>query len=393
MKKKKLAIFVNSLARGGAEKVVFLLAKELQDEFDIHLLVFNTEVISFDLPPGIKVVQAGSPGNTGKTAGLLNIFKYARKVKKYLQDKEIPVMLSFLSRPNFTAGVVKMLGWKGSTIISERTMTSIYYSSKTLSGRIGRFLVKHLYRRANLIITNSKLNEQDLKTSFGLKNSIITIYNPIDTAEIELARRGLTIAEKKPGDDFVFCNVGRYDYYKNQSLLLRAFAGVTGKVRLVIVGKDVPEKLAPLCAALKLQDKVQLVDVQHNVFPYLLSADAFVLSSVMEGFPNVLLEALSCSLPVISTDCRSGPREILAPGTAYPAALSRVEEAAFGLLVQNDDATMLTAAMQQMAADPQLCKKYKDRAFERAGNFDIAIIVKAFRDTINGFYPAAAALG
>jgi N-acetylgalactosamine-N,N'-diacetylbacillosaminyl-diphospho-undecaprenol 4-alpha-N-acetylgalactosaminyltransferase len=391
MKKKKLAIFVNSLARGGAEKVVFLLAKELQEEFEIHLLVFSTDGIAFDLPAGIPVVQIGKAGNTGKAADLLKILRCARTVKKYLQDNEIRVMLSFLSRPNFTAGLVKMLGWKGSAIISERTMTSVYYSSKTMSGKIGRFLVKHLYKRANLIITNSKLNEQDLKTTFGLKNSITTIYNPIDIAEVEQAERAITAAEKdKRNDDFVFCNIGRYDYYKNQSLLLKAFAQVTGKMKLVIVGKDVPEKLSPLCAELQLGDRVQLIDLQRNIFPYLLQADAFVLSSVMEGFPNVLLEALSCSLPVISTDCWSGPREILAPGTDYPAAFNRVEEAEFGLLVNNNDAAMLAAAMQQMAADPALCKRYAGKAFERAKCFDITVIVKAFRETINSFYTGAA---
>jgi N-acetylgalactosamine-N,N'-diacetylbacillosaminyl-diphospho-undecaprenol 4-alpha-N-acetylgalactosaminyltransferase len=389
MKKKKLAIFVNTLARAGAEKVVFLLMKEFRNEFEIHLLVFNSEMILFDVPADIKIVQIGRPNDGSKIADFLKIFLYARKVKKYLLDNGIPVMLSFLSRPNFTAGVVKMLGWKGSVVISERTMTSEYYSSKTMSGKIGRLLVSVLYKKANLIIANSKLNEEDLKKTFGIKGKIITVYNPIDINEVKEARKEDAAEMIKNPDDFIFCNIGRYDYYKNHQLLLTAFAQLNNtRAKLVIIGKNVPQKLAPLREKLKLENSVQLIDVRQNIFPFLLSANAFVLSSIIEGFPNVLLEALASSLPVISTDCKSGPREILAPGTLYPGEFNTTEEAQFGLLVKNNDADMLAAAMDKMLTTPELCKKYTERAFARAQHFDIAIIVKEFRAALNGFYSA-----
>jgi N-acetylgalactosamine-N,N'-diacetylbacillosaminyl-diphospho-undecaprenol 4-alpha-N-acetylgalactosaminyltransferase len=386
MKKKKLAIFVNSLGRGGAEKVVFLLMQQLHQEYEIHLLVFDKTVIEFTLPPGIKMVQVGRFKNPLRAALVFNIFLYAPVVKKYLLANDIPVLMSFLSRTALTAGAVKLFGWKGSLVICERTMTSAYYSTKNLAGRTARFLIKRLYPRASLIITNSKLNKDDLQKTFGLANKIITIYNPVDIAEA-------IVAKPRPQDilpnngHFVFCNVGRCDYYKNQQLLLHAFAKIDNtSCRLLIIGKDVPLKLAPLCKKLKIEQKVQLLDLRLDIYPYLQSVNAFVLSSVIEGFPNVLLEALACSLPVVATDCLSGPREILAPGTAYPAAMEAAEEAEFGLLCKNNDADMLAAAMQKMADTPGLAQNYAAKAQARARCFDVNIFEQEFRNMLNPFY-------
>jgi N-acetylgalactosamine-N,N'-diacetylbacillosaminyl-diphospho-undecaprenol 4-alpha-N-acetylgalactosaminyltransferase len=386
MKKKKLAIFVNSLGRGGAEKVVFLLMQQLRQDYDIHLLVFDKSVIEFELPPGITIVQIGKFRNPLRAALVFNIFLYAPTVKKYLLANNIPVLMSFLSRTALTAGVVKLLGWKGSLVICERTMTSEYYSNKNLTGRTARFLIKRLYSRASLIITNSKLNRDDLKKTFGLKNKIITIYNPVDIREAVIAKQAPQDILPNNGH-FVFCNVGRCDYYKNQQLLLHAFAKMDNtNCSLMVIGKDVPLKLAPLCKKLQIENKVQLLDLRLDIYPYLQSANAFVLSSVTEGFPNVLLEALACSLPVVSTDCRSGPREILAPGTTYPAVMEAVEEAEFGLLCKNNDADMLAMAMQKMADNPALAKNYAASAPARARCFDVNIFEQEFRDMLTPFY-------
>jgi N-acetylgalactosamine-N,N'-diacetylbacillosaminyl-diphospho-undecaprenol 4-alpha-N-acetylgalactosaminyltransferase len=388
MKKKKLAIFINSLRRGGAEKVAFLLMRQLLQDYEIHLLVFDKKVMEFDVPPGIKIVEVGKFRNPLRAALVFNIFLYAPAVKKYLLANDIPVLLTFLSRTALTAGVVKLLGWKGSLVICERTMTSAYYSTKNLSGLTARFLIKRLYGRANLIVANSKLNKADLQKTFGLKNNIITIYNPV---EIEDA----IVVKPRPQDilphneHFVFCNVGRCDYYKNQQLLLHAFAKMDNtSCRLLIIGKEVPLKLAPLCKKLNIEQKVQLLDLRLDIYPYLQSANAFVLSSVIEGFPNVLLEALACSLPVVATDCLSGPREILAPDTDYPAAMATVEEAAYGLLCKNNDADMLAAAMQKMADNPGLVQNYAAKALARARSFDVAIFEQEFRNILTPFYGA-----
>jgi N-acetylgalactosamine-N,N'-diacetylbacillosaminyl-diphospho-undecaprenol 4-alpha-N-acetylgalactosaminyltransferase len=253
-------------------------------------------------------------------------------------------------------------------------------------------LIKRLYPRASLIIANSKLNKVDLQKTFGLTNKIIAIYNPVDIAEA-------IAAKPRPQDilpnngQFVFCNVGRCDYYKNQQLLLHAFAKMDNtNCRLLIIGKDVPLKLAPLCKKLQLEHKVQLLDLRLDIYSYLQSADAFVLSSVIEGFPNVLLEALACSLPVVATDCLSGPRELLAPDTAYPAAMETTEAAAYGLLCKNNDADMLAVAMQKIADNPELAQSYAAKALARACHFDVAVFEQEFRNILTPFYEAGAGI-
>jgi N-acetylgalactosamine-N,N'-diacetylbacillosaminyl-diphospho-undecaprenol 4-alpha-N-acetylgalactosaminyltransferase len=393
MEKKKLAIFVNSLWRGGAEKTVAQLARLLHGDFEIHLLVFDKTAIAFELPPGIPIVQIGRFKNPLRAALLFNIFLYAPAVKRYLSAHNIPVLLSFLSRPALTAGVVKCLGWRGSWVLCERTMTSAYHTRNSLAGRIGRFLVRRLYKRANLIVVNAAANKTDLQASFGLGNPIVTIYNPVDLAEATAPRPVPADMANNEGH-FLFCNVGRCDRYKNQPLLLQAFAKVNNpNCRLLIMGKDVPRQLAPLCQQLQLGQRVQLLDERPDVYAYLQRANAFVLSSATEGFPNVLLEALACSLPVVSTDCLSGPREILAPGTAYPAGWQGVEAAAFGLLCRSNDADMLAAAMAMMAANPDLAKGYAQKAPGRAEQFNLKGFEQQFRQALAPFYEGGAGLG
>lgn len=386
MSKKKIAIFVNSMGRGGAEKVVSLLMKQLHHDFEIHLLVFDKKLIEFELPPNIKIVQLGKYSIALRAVLLFNIFLYAPLIKKYLIHNNIPVLLSFLSRPALTAGVVKLLGWRGNLIICERTMTSAYYFSKSLTHRTVRFLIKHLYKRASLIITNSKLNQRDLRTSFGLTNRITVIYNPMDMEEA-MSQKPNPLNVSAQNTPFVFVNVGRCDYYKNQGLLLRAFAKMQHKqCRLRIIGKDVPERLSVLCQQLQLQERVELLDLQLDIYPYLWSANAFVLSSIIEGFPNVLLEALACSLPAIATDCKSGPREILAPNTTYPNHFETVEEASYGLLCQNNNVDMLAAAMDKMASNPLLATHYTKKAQDRAKDFSLTGFEANFREVLAPFY-------
>ncbi len=385
MEKKRLAIFINSITRAGAEKVVAFLLNELYNDYEIHLLLFNANEIEFPIPATIKIVQIGRPSSSN--VGPFEILKlpwYALKVKRYLKKNNIPLILSFLNRPNFIVGIMKGMGWKGKGIISERTMTSSYFTTKTLGGRLGRFLVSYLYNKADLVITNTKLNELDLKETFHLKNKIRSIYNPVNCREAMIPGENIAEEIKKEKGQFIFCHIGRHNYYKNQELLLKALSKLGDyNCKLMMIGKDVPQKLTPLIDTYQLHNKVILCGVQQNVFPYLHAADAFVLCSIMEGFPNVVLEALACSVPVISTDCKSGPREILAPNTSYPEKLKEVELAEFGMLVQSNDADMLADAMKKIMEDNALRENYAKKSAKRAMDFDMEPIIRQFKSALD----------
>ncbi len=384
---KKIAIIINSLRRGGAEKVLSALINELHKDMEIHLFMFNTRQVEFEIPAGVVINQLGKPSSaSAKPFDVLKLPFYAWKIRRYLKQKNIPLVFSFLNRPNFIAGYLKVFGYAGKTIINERTNTSYYYTSHTLGGRLGRFLVKKLYSKADCIITNSEYSKKELQKNFGLQNRMITIRNGIDVGFVKQQIENAVPPFKKEAGTFIFCHVGRFHPDKNQALLLKAFSQLDDpRCRLLLVGKDVPEQLTTTVQEMKLENKVILQDLQANIWPWYAISDAFVLSSNVEGFPNVLLEALASGLPVISTDCKWGPREILAPGTDYPAEQKQVEQAQNGLLVPVNDELLLAEAMRLLLNDASTYNHYQLRAKECIEGFHETRALENFTEIIS-FY-------
>jgi len=387
--KQKIAIIINTLATGGAEKTAGLLMNQLHADWEIHLLMFDTRNIEFPIPDDVKIYQIGRPTSAeAKPIQVLKLPWQALQIKKYLQLHGIRLVFSILNRPNFIAGYLKLFGFKGKTIINERSNASYYYTNKTLGGRLGRFLVKRLYQRADCIITNSIFSKNDLQETFGLKNNIITISNGIPYQAIQ---QRLALAElpfdKKPGE-FIFCHVGRFHEDKNQLLLLTAFAKMKEKQsRLLLVGKDIPKQFKQKVAELGLEERVILKDLQTDIWPFYKISDAFVLSSNVEGYPNVLLEALAAGLPVISTDCKWGPREILAPDTQYPAnGIESIEWAEYGILIRCGDSQNMADAMDKLIVDSEKYTTYKQKTSSMEQLFSEEMAIHLFKTTISSFH-------
>ena len=389
---KKIAIIINTLATGGAEKTAGLLMHQLYPDMEIHLLMFNTTNIEFDIPSGVKVFQIGKP--TSAEASPVQVLKLplqALQIKRYLRKHNIPLVFSILNRPNFIAGYLKLFGYRGKTIINERSNASYYYTNKTLGGMLGRFLVRRLYRRADCIITNSIFSKKDLEQTFGLKNTIITISNGINYRAMQQGLRTVQFPFEKKEGEFIFCHVGRYHPDKNQEMLLRAFAQLSNdNCRLVMAGKNIPQQLTALVNELGLAGKVNLFDLQSDILPYYAVSDAFVLCSNVEGYPNVIIEAMACGLPVIATDCKWGPREILAPDTDYPEnILDKPEFAKNGILINCSDIDMLSASMNTLMSDKQKYGRYTDQLQVAITAFDEETAMKAFKmvifDTLNQY--------
>jgi glycosyltransferase involved in cell wall biosynthesis len=147
---------------------------------------------------------------------------------------------------------------------------------------------------------------------------IKNIYNPHDIDKIqELSKEQINhpwlVDKKYP----VIINVGRLTYQKGQNILLKAFKIVSEKIesRLIILGEGpLFKQLKDLAKELGIENKVDFVGFQKNPFAFIANSDVFVLSSRWEGFPNVLIEAMACGVPVISTDCPSGTNEIIEDG-------------------------------------------------------------------------------
>ena len=372
MRKPKLAIFISSLEAGGAERVVSLLLPELIKTNEVFLILLDKKV-NYCIPQEVEVITLNNISNS--MGRFLSLPFLALQYKKICQHLSVETSLSLLNRPNYIAILAKMMGLDVKIVISERAMPSLQHQ-RGIKGFVNRWLIHWLYPKADGVVINSLRNSYELQHTFGLKD-IKTIYNPI------LIQQPLPFPLKNSAT-FRFVTVGRLDKGKNHFLLINAMQYVDATLWIIGEGK-LKKKLERHIKALGLTHKIKLLGYQSEPKEWLLQADAFVFSSLHEGFPNVLLEALSCGLPVISTDCLSGPREILAPQTDYIYQMKEgIEEAEFGILVPINDVEAMQKAMQKFLDDENLCAYYRTQALKRAQDFAIEPILGQWRDVLEG---------
>ncbi len=366
--KKNLAILINSFGSGGAERVVSILLRELK-EFNITLVLLERDIF-YDTPKDVEVIYLSNSNiNSSGVKKLLMLPIFAFKYKKILKDKNIKISLSFLTRSNYVNTIAKLFGSKAKTIISERSYFSFVYGGKNLNSFINKKLVS-LYRFANIATANSKGSALDLERSYKIKN-IKVIYNPIDIEKINaLKSKKIDLLKKR----FTLITIGRLVKEKNHSLIIDAIKDID--VDLWIIGDgELKYELEEKIKSLSIEDRVLLLGREENPYKFLDKADAFVFASNYEGFPNVLIEALACKLPVISTDCLSGPREILAPNTEYKN-LEDIEVAEYGVLTPVGNLNSLKKAINLIKNNAKLREEYISKSYKRLEPLTIKNITK-----------------
>ncbi len=213
--------------------------------------------------------------------------------------------------------------------------------------------MRKVLSKADTIVAVSQGVADDLSTLTEPGSNIVTIYDPFDTDEIQaLGSQPLDHPWFAPGQPPVIIGAGRLHQVKDFPTLIRAFQVVrrNSNARLMILG-DGSERagLESLVENLGLQGEVEMPGFKDNPFAYLSRSAVFVLSSVVEGFGRVLVEALSLGIPVVSTDCPGGPSEIL-------------ERGAFGRLVPVGDADALAAAILETMAEDSGANERRARA-------------------------------
>jgi glycosyltransferase involved in cell wall biosynthesis len=351
-----LVIYLPGLDAGGAERSHINLAPDLMARgVDVTFLVHRLQGPLVDsIPPGVRLVSLECSRTLSAFWPLARFLKAARP----------DVLISNLGHNNIMAIWAAAIARSRTRIVATQHNT---LSSECRAGRGWRFAsLPLMYRwflgRADGIIAVSNGVADDLERVTGIDRERITvIYNPVITRDCEsLMEEPAAHPWLTDGGPPVVLGVGRLIEQKDFQTLMEAFADVTRKcdARLILLGEGpLRAKLAAAAVSLGIADQVSMPGFQRNPLPFMRRAALLVMSSRYEGFGNVLVEALACGTPVVSTDCPSGPSEILDDGR-------------FGKLVPvGDRRAMAEAILETFSAPPPsfpLRKRSRSFTSERA---------------------------
>jgi N-acetylgalactosamine-N,N'-diacetylbacillosaminyl-diphospho-undecaprenol 4-alpha-N-acetylgalactosaminyltransferase len=375
MNETKIAILVYSLAGGGAERMVSYLLPYLQTKgIEVHLVLMNNN-ISYVIPKDIPIhYLEQSQGNENGFFKLIKLPFLAYKYAKLLNKLAISHSFSLLTRPSYINILSRYFTRKNyRLVISERSHPSMQYGYNNAQSSINNWLIKRLYPKADTIICNSRGNAEDLTANYGIaKEKIKVAHNPIDTEKIH------SVAKLSPGfpdNYFNAITIGRMDQGKNHQLLIQTITDFP-TVRLYILGSGSLEGyLKDLVTKLKLTDRVVFLGFDSNPFTYLKAADLFMFGSNHEGFPNVLLEALCCGLPILSTNCPSGPAEIMELKAVKTDDIMLTD---YGILSPVGDISHFKKGLLYCLEHPKYLAKCRYNAQKRIKDFEREPILDAY---------------
>ena len=310
--KQKMTLVIGSLRVGGAERVCVTLANELAElgyNVDLVVLGLRDATMQADLTSKVNLVDL-------RVDHARNSFFH---LARYLKHSLPKTVLSFNGEISAILGVIRIIYSIKFKLVSRAiNFMSLASSSKKglWYGVITKFMVRKLYSLSDAFIAQSKAMAEDLEKYLGLdKQKITVINNPVSKIiETDDAKCNL---KNQHNDDYLLC-VGKLEKQKAFHYAIEAFA-ITAKqnplLKLKIVGKgSLESELKEYAIKYGVADRVEFEGYQADLINYYLHARATVLTSLYEGFPNVLTESITLGTPVVSFDCPSGPGEIIEDG-------------------------------------------------------------------------------
>ncbi|CAN5524094.1 glycosyltransferase [soil metagenome] len=330
----RVALFTQNLSGGGAERVMVHLANGLAETgLEVDLVLCQAEgPYAKMVSPSVKIFDLKSP------VEIMSLGPF----RAYLKERKPKAVLSALNQPNAVALMARKLGGPRTVISIHNTLSHEVAGSKSPKMRLVPIFVRLLTGTADAVVAVSDGVADDFAAFAHIPRTRVTkIVNPVIFPSL-FAQAAEPIDDPwfAPGAPPVVLGVGRLNAQKNLGNLLAAFAEVPAPARLMILGEG--EERATLeaeIARLGIGNRVRLPGFVENPFPYLARSGVVALSSDFEGLPTVLIEALACGARVVSTDCPSGPREILEGGR-------------WGRLVPLRDPKALGAAIRETLSEP-----------------------------------------
>ncbi|MEN3014401.1 MAG: glycosyltransferase [Endomicrobiia bacterium] len=358
---RKIIFVIPSLSGGGAERVLVNILKYLdRSRFFSKVIVFEPKNdYEEDTPGDIEIICLNKKSR-------FDFFKLLLLLSKKLKEEKPDLVVSSLSYANYlTLLANRIFKLNFSIVITEQNYPDMEISTQRFSS-LHKFLMKKTYSFASAVIAVSKGVKENLCENYGVnENKCFVIYNCVDFDNIREKLKEnvnhLWFEERIP----IIISCGRLSLQKNYPFLLRSFKKVLNLIdaRLVILGKgELEEFLKKYTEELGIKERVLFLGFQRNPFKYIAKSTIFVLSSSFEGFGNVLLEAMACGVPVISTDCPFGPNEIIKNGEN-------------GILVPVNDEDALCNAIVKLLKDKELREKLVLNGLKTVQNFDVKNMV------------------
>jgi glycosyltransferase involved in cell wall biosynthesis len=369
IKQRRIIFIISSLTGGGAEKVILNILKYLdRKKYNISLILFEYKGEYLrQIPSDVKVYDL-------RKKNRFSLFKIIFLLAYNIYPKLKPdIIVSFLEYTNILTIISRKFSWiKPAIVISERNYASISLKYKKMS-RLRSILVKRFYPQADKIVAVSKLVAQDLIKNYGINNEKVkVIYNGVPLKYINSLATKKNIPEVNK-NIFTIIACGRLTRQKNYPLLLESFSKVVKSINanLLILGKGEDYySLDRLSYNLRIKNNIKFLGFKNNPYKYIANSDLFILSSDWEGFPNVILEAMVCGVPVISTQCSAGPDEI-------------ITNKKDGLLVPVNDVDAMTEAIFKLFRDKKLRKSLGKAGRKRVEEFRLEKMIAEYEEVFD----------
>lgn len=361
---RKVFFVIPALHGGGAERVVVNILKFIdRNKFKPVIVLFKKKGEFLpEISPDVRLEVLDAK------------FIVPLRLMRLLKREQPDVLVSFMWYTNFVVLSSRILSrLKCRVIVNERSELSLSYKNQ-LKEMLRRIIIHFLYRYSDRIIANSSIMGFQLKKMLRrLPEKVAVIYNPVDIQMIS----GMSFSEvehswfkeKVP----IIVSAGRLSVEKGFSYLLKSVSILATEgtdCRLVILGKGKEDdRLKSLASELGIKNKIAFLGFQENPYKYLANSTVFVLSSLYEGFPNVLLEAMALGVPSVATRCLTGPEEIIVDGVN-------------GLLVPPADEKELADAIKRLLNDEDLRRRLGEAGRKRAEDFRVDKIVSQYEKVI-----------
>jgi glycosyltransferase involved in cell wall biosynthesis len=361
-----ILIIVPRLAGGGQERMAALTADILLEKYNVSIVIFSNEKMAYK--SNAEIINLNIPTQSGFFKKILQQIKRIWLVRKIKRDKNPSAVYSIGNTANITN---VFSGAMGRRIISIRGYANIRKN----------FIDELIYRRADTITCISREMREKLCQLYPYaKNKTKVLYNGIDIKKVRELSTQISVIDELPKTKKIV-TAGRLTDVKGYRQLLKSFSllkEMDRDVSLIILGDgENKNALENLAKQLSIGDSVIFLGFQNNPYAFLHQCDLFVLSSIHEGFGNVIVEAMACDLPIISTSCLSGPAEILGSDNYN---IDEITYAEYGILVpsfsndyaeEKDKEQMMAKAMYKLISDQAINEHYIEKSRQRVGTYSV----------------------